>query len=157
VKLDLSEHWIAATKGQGGQELPPAVRAKSQTFARQARRSRNGYFLLEGLSLVSAAAVPASAALGASLAVPAVLGAVVVVLTGLRQLFGFHEEWISSSQARNAIEREIALFVAGHEAYQQGDAAAGLVLAVEDIAAAEGTRFAHRRERASVLIESERK
>ncbi|MEO6088240.1 MAG: DUF4231 domain-containing protein [Umezawaea sp.] len=125
-------------------------------FARQARRSRNGYFVLEGFALVSAAAVPASVAIGASLAVPAMLGALVVVLSGLRQLFRFHEEWISASQTRYAIEREIALFVAGHQTYQGAHATASLILTIEDIAAADGARFAQRRERASELLEPDR-
>lgn len=132
------------------------VRTRWVAFARQSRRSRNGYFILEGLALVSAAAVPASVAIGASPAVPAVLGALVVVLSGLRQLFKFHEEWISATQTRYAIEREIALFVAGDQTYQGPNATATLILRIEDLAAAEGARFAQRRERASELAEADR-
>jgi hypothetical protein len=155
VKLELSDHWISTARGPGDQELPPTVRTRWVAFSRQSRRSRNGYFVLEGLALVSAAAVPASVAIDASLAVPAVLGALVVVLSGLRQLFRFHEEWISASQTRYAIEREIALFVAGHQKYQGPNATASLILTIEDIAAAEGARFAQRRERASELLEAD--
>jgi hypothetical protein len=152
LRLDLKSHWLSDLKGPDGQESPATVLARWTYFARQSRRSRNGYFILEGLTLISAAAIPASAALGTSVVIPAVLGAVVVILSGMRQLFAFHEEWISSSQGRYAIEREIALFIAGQESYQGRDAAANLVLAVEDIALSEGARFIQRRERASELL-----
>src|SRR5664280_2537812 len=112
LKLDLREHWVKnRSTRQDGQELPASVVARWSFFACQARRSKNGYFLLECLALGLAAAVPVSAALGASVRLPAVLGAGVVVTNGLRQIFRFHEEWISSAGTRYAIEREIVLFL----------------------------------------------
>jgi uncharacterized protein DUF4231 len=152
LKLDLKNHWMNDLTGPDGQALPAFVIEKWTYFARQSRRSRNGYFILEGLGLVGAAAIPVCAALGATDGVPAVLGAMVVVLGGLRQLFGFHEEWISSSQARYTIEREIALFAVGNGTYRGAAAVRNLVIAVEEIASSEGVNFVHRRKRASDLL-----
>ena len=128
--------------------------ARWSYFARQARRSRNGYFLLDVLALVLAASIPASAAVGAGIKVAAALGAAVVVANGLRQIGRFHEEWISSAQAKYAIEHEIVLFIWGKRPYQGTNARADLAEEVEKIAASEGERFIARRESASKLEDS---
>jgi hypothetical protein len=152
VKLDLKSHWMNDLAGLDGQALPAFVVGKWTYFTQQSRRSRNGYFILEGFGLISAATIPVCAAFGTTLGVPAVLGAMVVVLGGLRQIFGFHEEWISASQDRYAIEREIALFVVGKGAYQGAEAVPNLVISVEEIASSEGANFVHRRKRASDFL-----
>jgi hypothetical protein len=152
LRLDPENHWIGGARGPDGQELPATVLAKWNHFARQSRRSRNGHFTLEALVLISAAAIPVSAAVSTSVEIPAALGAMVVILSGLRQLFALHEEWISSSQAQYAIEREVALFVVGFGLYQGPNASTNLVITVEDVASSEGTRFVKRRERASELL-----
>lgn len=149
IKLDLQNHWVNKAKGLEGDQLPASVVARWSYFARQARRSRNGYFLLDALALVLAASIPAAAAVGAGIKVAAVLGAAVVVANGLRQIGRFHEEWISSAQTRYAIEREIVLFTWGKWPYQGMSAGANLAEEVERIAASEGERFIMRRERVS--------
>src|SRR5260370_2288180 len=146
IKLDLKDHWVNKAKGVGGDQLPTNVVARWSYFARQARRSRNAYFVLDALALVLAASIPASAALGAGIKVAAALGAAVVVANGLRQIGRFHEEWASSAQARYAIEREIVLFTWGKRPYQGTSARANLAEEVEKIAASEGERFIVRRE-----------
>jgi hypothetical protein len=132
--------------GVNGDQLPASVKARWSSFARQARRSRNAYFILDALALVLAASIPASAALGAGIKVAAALGAAVVVANGLRQIGGFHEEWVSSAQARYAIESEIVLFIYGKVPYNGSNAAANLAIEVENLAASEGERFRTRRE-----------
>lgn len=149
IKLDLQDHWVNKAKGVDGDQLPATVVARWSYFSRQARRSRNGYFLLDVLALVLAASIPASAAVGAGIKVAAALGAAVVVANGLRQIGRFHEEWISSAQAKYAIEREIVLFIWGKRPYQGTNARADLAEEVEKIAASEGERFIVRRESAS--------
>jgi hypothetical protein len=156
IKLDLKDHWVNKARGVGGDQLPDNVVARWSYFARQARRSRNGYYFLEALALVLAASIPASAALGASIEVAAALGAAVVVANGLRQIGGLHEEWISSAQARYAIEREIVLFTWGKQPYQEPSARANLAEEVEKIAASEGERFVVRREMVSKSEDSPR-
>jgi hypothetical protein len=85
-QLDLRDHWVNKANGAGGDQLPANVMARWSYFARQARRSRNAYFLLDILTLVLAASIPASAALGVSIKVAAALGAAVVMVNGLRQI-----------------------------------------------------------------------
>lgn len=154
LKLDLSHHWVNAAKGVGGDQLPANVVARWRFFARQSRRSRNAYFLLDILALALAASIPVSAAFGAGTEVAAALGAAVVVTSGLRQIGSFHEEWISSAQARYAIERQIVLFTWGREPYQEPGASGKLADEVEKIAASEGVRFMLRRETVSKLEDS---
>ena len=149
IRLNLQDHWVNEARGASGDQLPANVVPRWSFFARQARRSRNAYYLLEALALMLAASVPASAALGAGIGVAAVLGAGVVVANGLRQIGRFHEEWISSAQARYAIEREIVLFTWGKQPYHGADARANLAAEAEKIASAEGERFIVRREKAA--------
>jgi hypothetical protein len=146
LKLDLQDNWISKTKGVHGGQPPASVIARWSTFARQARRSRNAYFILEILALMFAASIPASAALGAGIKVAGALGAAMVVVNGLRQIGGFHQEWVSSAQARYAIESEVVLFAGGEQPYAGENAAASLAVMVEKIAASEGERFRARRE-----------
>lgn len=147
IKLDLQNHWVNKAKGFEGDQLPSNVVARwsSTYFARQARRSRNGYYILDSLALMLAASIPASAAFGVNIEVTAALGAAVVVANGLRQIGRFHEEWISAAQARYAIEREIVLFTWGKPPYQGASATANLAEEVENIAASEGEKFIARR------------
>jgi hypothetical protein len=146
LKLDLQNNWVSKAKGVHGDQLPASVMARWSTFAHQARRSRNAYFILEALALIFAASIPASAALGAGIKVASALGAAVVIVNGLRQIGGFHQEWVSSARARYAIESEIVLFAWGAQPYVGANAAASLAVAVEKIAASEGERFQTRRE-----------
>jgi hypothetical protein len=70
-------------------------------------RSRRLYKTLEVAVLVISAAIPTSAVLFADNAsIPAVLGAVVVVLTGLRSIYHWQENYIRFSQAREAVDGE---------------------------------------------------
>jgi hypothetical protein len=70
-------------------------------------RSRRLYKTLEVGVLVISAAIPTSAVLFADNAsIPAVLGAVVVVLTGLRSIYHWQENYVRFSQAREAVDGE---------------------------------------------------
>jgi hypothetical protein len=81
-------------------------------------RSRRLYKTLEVTVLVIGAAIPTSAVLFADNAsIPAVLGAVVVVLTGLRSIYHWHENYIRFSQAREAVEGERRLYRTGARPY----------------------------------------
>jgi len=147
--LRLDEHWMNQARGAGGEELPASVHHRWLFYAARGQRARIGYYCLEAASLVIAAAVPAVAALGAGAGTAAVLGAVLVAVNGIRQLIGLHEEWISFSQARYDIEREVVAFMWGRPPYDADDAAAVLAGVVEEISASEGQRFLGRRARAT--------
>lgn len=76
-------------------------------YRRAAIKARRYYRVTEVLQLVSSAAIPASAAVARdNTAVPAILGALVVVFTGLRAAFHWHDDYLRFSQAREAVEAE---------------------------------------------------
>lgn len=80
-------------------------------YKAHAIRSRFSYKLTETLLLVVAAAIPTSASvIGDTPAVPAILGAAVVVLTGLRSIFHWQDNYLRYSAAREAIEAERRLY-----------------------------------------------
>ncbi|MFF6994813.1 DUF4231 domain-containing protein [Streptomyces sp. NPDC008313] len=79
-----------------------------RTAAIKARR----YFrLTEVLQLLLSAAIPVSAVLRPGNAqIPAVLGGLVVVITGLRSAFHWQDDYLRFSQAREAVEAERRLY-----------------------------------------------
>jgi Protein of unknown function (DUF4231) len=81
-------------------------------------RSRRFYRLLETVLLVISAAIPASAAIQPDDAIiPAILGSFVVVLTGLRPVFHWQDNYIRFSSAREAVEAERRLYMTNAEPY----------------------------------------
>ncbi|WP_318295506.1 DUF4231 domain-containing protein [Streptomyces griseoaurantiacus] len=92
---------------------------------------------------------PATAALGAPAAVPAVLGIVVTVLTGLRQVLRPQEGWVRVGTTSLALEREVVRWSAGTSPYDGEDADLTLVRTVEDLVAQEAGRGASRRSAAA--------
>jgi hypothetical protein len=74
-------------------------------------RSRGAYKISETLLLIVSAAIPTSAAIAPDDAIlPAVLGAVVVVLVGLRAVFHWQDNYLRFSGAREAVEAERRLY-----------------------------------------------
>lgn len=80
-------------------------------YRSHAIRARQLYKGSETLLLVLAASIPLSAAIWPDDAVPpAVLGALVVVLTGTRSIFHWQENYLRFSKAREAVEAERRLY-----------------------------------------------
>jgi hypothetical protein len=124
-------------------ELPPYVEAQRRFYERTSARARWGYLLTETIALASAAAVPVAAAADAPRWVPALLGAIAAITTGLRQAFEFRQNWILRSVALVTIDARIAAYQAKGE---PGDTQA-LVEEVAGVAMAETDRWralAHR-------------
>lgn len=87
-------------------------------YNQAAAKARRAHRILEVLQLVFAAAIPVTAVLAPGDAkVPAVLGALVVVLTGLRSVFHWQDDYLRFSQAREAVEAERRLYRTGAEPY----------------------------------------
>ncbi|MER5939369.1 DUF4231 domain-containing protein [Streptomyces sp. NPDC001928] len=81
-------------------------------------RARRNFRLSETLLLIISAAIPVSAVLWSRNAeIPAVLGGIVVVITGLRSTFHWHDDYLRFSQAREAVEAERRLYCTGAEQY----------------------------------------
>jgi hypothetical protein len=82
-------------------------------------RSRRMYRVLETAVLVVSAAIPATAAVDPHNAlVPAILGAIVVVLSGLRAIFHWQDNYLRFSGAREAVEAERRLYNTGAKPYE---------------------------------------
>jgi Protein of unknown function (DUF4231) len=67
--------------------------------------------------IVIAALIPATAAAGASTAVAGGLGAAIVVLEGMQQLFQFQQNWISYRATSEALKHEKFLYQAAAGPY----------------------------------------
>ena len=87
-------------------------------YERKSRSNKLWYQSLKVAQIVIAAAIPVTAAAGASATVAGALGAVVVVLEGLQQLFQFQQNWISYRVTAQALMRERALCLAGAGPYE---------------------------------------
>ncbi|WP_165495025.1 DUF4231 domain-containing protein [Actinomadura roseirufa] len=129
-----------------GTELPPLVTQEWRWYARSAKRARNAYFAFESITLLTAAAVPVAAGVWNSATVAAVLGAALVVLTGLRQIADLHHYWVSYTQVRYAIEHEVVLYSTNTAPYLDRGTSAGLLAStVLTIVAKEGQSWSSRR------------
>lgn len=106
-------------------------------YQRTSRSARIGYVLTESVALLSAAAVPVAAATGAARWVPALLGGIAAVTTGLRQVFEFRQNWILRSVAQEAIKARIAAY----ETREESPSTRQLVHDVAEIALAETDRW----------------
>jgi hypothetical protein len=74
-------------------------------------RSRRLYKALESLLILASAAVPIAALLDPQNSlIPGILGALVVVITGLRAVFHWQENYLRFSAAREAVEGERRLY-----------------------------------------------
>ena len=81
--------------------------ASFEWYRTHAIRARRAYKASETALLVVAASVPTSAVVFPDeVVIPAVLGAVVVVFTGLRTIFHWQENFLRFSGAREALEAE---------------------------------------------------
>lgn len=107
---------------------PPAAQAQTgPTWERledqigwydgKASEAQRWYKRIKLLQLVVAAAIPIVALLRASEWVPGVLGAAVVVLEGVQQLYRHHEHWITYRSTCEALRRERFLYLAGAGPY----------------------------------------
>lgn len=87
-------------------------------YRNAAIKARRYFRLTETLLLVVSAAIPVSAVVWSRDAVvPAILGGVVVVITGLRSVFHWQDDYLRFSEAREAVEAERRLYYTGAEPY----------------------------------------
>jgi Protein of unknown function (DUF4231) len=100
------------------------------------------YQSLKVTQIVTAAAIPVVAGLGAKASVAGALGAVVVVLEALQQLFQFQQNWIGYRGTAEALRREQQLYISQAGPYTGAPRPAALLAErVEDIVAAEHTAW----------------
>jgi hypothetical protein len=137
--------WWQRLTVPDGRQLPLSVQERLRWCTNQVRRQRTGNYTLEGVTVVIAAGIPAAVALGAPATVIAVLGAMIAILAGLRQLIRPGENWIRSSATLVALQREAVLWSAGVPPYDGELSDTLLVENVENLVAAETSQWAEQR------------
>lgn len=122
-----NEGWMAdalpdaADPGLSGSEVWTAYRDQFATYSHGATANRVRYQVTRIVSLTAAAAVTVCAGLSAPPWVTASLGALIVVLEGLQQLFQWHENWIAYRQAAETMRQHAIDFVSGVAPYDSTD------------------------------------
>jgi len=87
-------------------------------YSFQGSRARQGHHLIEVLVILVGASVSVVALALPGNAIPvATLGGVVVVLTGLRQLFHWHENYVRFTAACQALKQERRKYMVGEPPY----------------------------------------
>ena len=102
---------------------------RADFFFRHGAKARIAYRGLKVASLIAGTAVTTAAALGGPRLLTALLGASVIVLEGIQQLWGFHERWVRYISAGTFLRREVALYQVGAGHYAGDPDAACLRLA----------------------------
>jgi len=88
-------------------------------YTRHPSQARHSYRLSEILFLVFSAGIPVAAVLWPGTPeVPAVLGAALVLLTGLRNVYHWHDNYVRFSRAREAVNAERRFHAAGLPPYE---------------------------------------
>ncbi len=80
-------------------------------YERNSAHCRRAFHWLKVIQIVVAAAIPVIAALEAPVAVAGVLGASVVVLEGLQQLFQYQQNWTAYRATAEALKHERLLYL----------------------------------------------
>ena len=113
-----------ASAAEPGPEASPGLHRLDDQLAWYERRGRHNKLWYHGLKvtqIVVAAAIPVLAAAGGSAAVAGALGAIVVVLEGLQQLFQFQQNWVAYRRTAEALARERFLYLAAAGEYEASE------------------------------------
>ncbi len=105
-------------------------------YARSAWNSKIRYLASESALLLVGALIPAAAAFTSDPRVTAGLGVLVVVLTGMRQLFRWRENWIRNTDTCSRLSTERTLYAVRERPYNGDDCDQQLVTRVRYIEAA---------------------
>lgn len=104
---------------------------------------------LKVVQIVIAAAIPVIAALGGSVALAGSLGAAIVVLEGLQQLFQYQQNWTGYRATAEALKHEKFLYLSGAGPYRDAaDRDAVLAERVEARVSTEHAAWVNEREAA---------
>jgi hypothetical protein len=83
-----------------------------------AKKSRMFHRVTEVMQLLASAAIPLSAVLiKGNTTIPAIFGAAIVIIAGLRAMFHWQEDYLRFSRARELVEAERRLFITGADPY----------------------------------------
>jgi hypothetical protein len=86
-------------------------------YSRGARRNKRWYMRIKVVQIVSAAAIPVIAATSLPTWISGGLGALIVVLESIQQLFQFHSNWTHYRSTAEALKHEKYLYLAQAGSY----------------------------------------
>ena len=86
-------------------------------YSNGARRNKRWYMRIKLVQIISAAAIPVLAATSLPTWVAGSLGALIVVLESVQQLFQFHSNWTHYRSTSEALKHEKYLFLANAGSY----------------------------------------
>ena len=96
-------------------------------YSRGARRSKHWYLRIKVVQITAAAAIPVLAATSLPTWVAGCLGALIVVLESIQQLFQFHSNWTQYRSTAEALKHEKYLYLAHAGSYATAQDPAGLL------------------------------
>jgi hypothetical protein len=111
-------------------ELPAAwdrLESQIKWYGSHARSNKRWYMRIKLVQIVSAAIIPVIAAADLAVWVAGALGALVVVLESVQQLFQFHSNWTTYRSTAESLKHEKYLYVARAGAYATAKDPAGLL------------------------------
>src|SRR4051812_11529593 len=101
----------AVTKDSGGGYAISLADQSYDWYRTASIRARRAHRVSELLIIVASAAIPLAAVFGPDDAtIPAILGAAVVVISAVRTVFHWHDNYIRFSAARETVEAERRMF-----------------------------------------------
>jgi Protein of unknown function (DUF4231) len=113
-------------------------------YSRGATNNRLAYQCAKVAAIVLAAAVTVCAALSVTAWITASLGAAVVVLEALQQLFQWQANWISYRRSAETMRQHGLAFAAGMPPYDREDRRQRLAAILQEVARSENTGWAGR-------------
>jgi Protein of unknown function (DUF4231) len=134
---DLSDDILGPPSGDPADDPLKYLDEKYAWYRSHAVRARQRYQVLEVTVLVFAAMVPVSAVVTEPW-VTALLGGVVVVLTGLRSIFSWQEDWLRFTEAWQQLQFARTLYVNRLPPYDDdATRVSRIVVRVQEVQAAE--------------------
>lgn len=139
-----AQSLIQAAQSQGAAAAPVWERLESQIqwYDKRAQSSQLWFRVLKVAQIVIAAAIPVIAAAGGTVSLAGALGAAVVVIEGLQQLFQFQQNWTSYRTTCEALRHEKFLFLATAEPYASPNRDQMLAARVEALVSQETSAWA---------------
>src|SRR5919197_5458241 len=108
-----------------------------QWYDRKSADAKRWYHRFKVTQILVAAAIPVTVAANADQVTAAVLGALIVVIEGLQQLFQFHANWTTYRSTCERLKHEKYLYEAGGGPYGGKDPDARLAERVEGLVSQE--------------------
>lgn len=102
-----------------------------QWYYRSATWARRGFWVAEVVLVIITAAIPTAVALDLSQRIPAVLGGIAAVLTGLSGIFLWRDSWVRFTQTYTELETEKVFYQYGIGVYDIDDERARTKLFIE--------------------------